>query len=416
MPFLGMRGTGDWATNQRPENWRETILYLYPNGKTPLTAIMSMMGSEPTDDPRFHWWTKNLAQQSASVTGIYTDVALSSAKTGTFSADETIYVKGAEADIKEFRTGHTVLLRDASDYTVDTVAAVTARSLDGASSYVAVKTLEANANTITGVDNMLVIGNRNPEGGTRPNAISYDPVEYENVTQIFRTPLEITRTARKTRLRTGDAYAELKREALELHSIEMEKALIWSVLTSKTGDNGKPLRTLDGIDSFVNTYASDNVDDFTVTQSGNTWLSKGEEWFDGELERIFRYGSNEKLAICGSGALLGLNRLAKSGGQVNLEPMTVDYGLQVVRWVTPFGTLFLKTHPLFSYEATNRNSMYILEPSNLKMRYIDDTMFIEDQNDNNGTDGTEEEFLTEMGLEYHHPLTFGLLHNVGVDG
>ena len=51
--FLGMRGTGDWATNQRPENWRETILYLYPNGAAPLTAILSMMGDEKTDDPVF---------------------------------------------------------------------------------------------------------------------------------------------------------------------------------------------------------------------------------------------------------------------------------------------------------------------------------------------------------------------------
>ena len=52
--FLGMRGTGDFTvTGQRPENWREMILYLYPNGKAPLTAIMSMMKSEKTDDPIF---------------------------------------------------------------------------------------------------------------------------------------------------------------------------------------------------------------------------------------------------------------------------------------------------------------------------------------------------------------------------
>ena len=51
--FLGMRGTGDWATDQRPKNWRETILFLYPNGKMPLTAIMSKMKSEKTDDPQY---------------------------------------------------------------------------------------------------------------------------------------------------------------------------------------------------------------------------------------------------------------------------------------------------------------------------------------------------------------------------
>jgi hypothetical protein len=50
--FLGMRGTGDWVAGQRPMNWREQIMYLYPNGQAPLTAILSMMGSESVDDPQ----------------------------------------------------------------------------------------------------------------------------------------------------------------------------------------------------------------------------------------------------------------------------------------------------------------------------------------------------------------------------
>lgn len=52
MSFMGMRGTGDWVTDQRPKSWRETILYLYPNGTAPLTAIMSKMGSERVEDPQ----------------------------------------------------------------------------------------------------------------------------------------------------------------------------------------------------------------------------------------------------------------------------------------------------------------------------------------------------------------------------
>lgn len=50
---LGLRGTGDWMTNQRPESWRQQILYLYPNGMVPLTAVLSMMKSERVDDPHF---------------------------------------------------------------------------------------------------------------------------------------------------------------------------------------------------------------------------------------------------------------------------------------------------------------------------------------------------------------------------
>ena len=48
--MLGLLGTGDWATDQRPYNWRQGLLRLYPNGAMPLTAILSKMGSESTDD------------------------------------------------------------------------------------------------------------------------------------------------------------------------------------------------------------------------------------------------------------------------------------------------------------------------------------------------------------------------------
>ena len=72
MAFLGMRGTGDWVTDQRTKNWREAILYEYPNGSAPLTAILAKLKSERTDDPEFYWWTKTLPTQRAAVTGVYT--------------------------------------------------------------------------------------------------------------------------------------------------------------------------------------------------------------------------------------------------------------------------------------------------------------------------------------------------------
>ena len=65
VPFLGMRGTGDWVTNQRPENWRQTLLRLYPNGKAPLTAILSMLKSESTGRSAFPL-VDQAAGQSAS--------------------------------------------------------------------------------------------------------------------------------------------------------------------------------------------------------------------------------------------------------------------------------------------------------------------------------------------------------------
>ena len=44
MAFLGMRGTGDYSVpDQRPKNYRDTILMLYPNGTAPLTAMLAKL-------------------------------------------------------------------------------------------------------------------------------------------------------------------------------------------------------------------------------------------------------------------------------------------------------------------------------------------------------------------------------------
>lgn len=431
MAFLGMRGTGDWVTDERPKSWREMILRMYPTGDMPLTGITAKMAEEKVDDPEFNWWTKSLPTQRASVVAVYTDSILSTAYVSGGVAGTLLYFKMSEDDSKQFRVGHQVVCRDASDYTVDVVGKVMAVSSNGTNSYVAVKLLEADDNssfshTLANSDVLLITGNINAEGAAMPTGISYDPVKYFNYTQIFRTPLSITRTAMQTKYRTGDKYQEMKMEALELHGIEMEKAWIWGIPTEGVGSNGKPERTTAGILYMLKTYVPANVNDYSLnsTYSGKAWLDDGggSDWLMAYLEQLFRYGVNEKLAICGSGALLGLNKLAQAGSHMTMTPTTRSYGIRVTEWITPFGTLNLLMHPLFNYEATMRNAMLILEPKNLKYRYIQDTKFYAEGTKDAaaGTqggriDGKEEEYLTEAGMEFHHVYTSMFLNGVGED-
>src|SRR5210317_853988 len=60
MAVAGLRGTGDWGTDERPKNFREMILWRNPNGSAPLTALMSKMRTQSTDDPEFAWWEEEL--------------------------------------------------------------------------------------------------------------------------------------------------------------------------------------------------------------------------------------------------------------------------------------------------------------------------------------------------------------------
>lgn len=423
MAFLGMRGTGNWGTDERPKHYREGILFLYPNGRAPLTALLSKMGSKKIDDYDFTWWTKTHPLQGGGVTGVYTNAGLSSAYTSGGVAGTTLYIKMSAATASEIKVTHQVMLRDISHRDMIVRAEVTDVVSNGASSYIAVNLQEADDNggttDLSDCDNVRVIGSINAQGAPMPPAIAYDPVKFNNLMQIFRTALSITRTARETKLRTVDAYKEAKREALELHSVEMEMAFVWGKKTEGVGANGKPKYTTDGIYEFLLNNAPANVSNFSTdtTYTGDTWLASGEHWFDTMLELVYRYGGTQRLALMGSGAALGISRLAKSTGQIQLTPMTTDYGLNITKWVHPSGTLNMMSAPLFSEDPVTRNDMIIIDPNDLKYNFIHDTDFIPDDGRHGGSrvDGTNEEYLTECGLEFHHPTKAAYLQGIGID-
>lgn len=427
--FLGMRGTGDWVAGQRPTNWRQQVLKLYPNGMAPLTAILSMMGSKSTDDPQFNWWTQEQSAVIGNVSGIFTVADLSTPYTSGGVAGDVLYITVATSIAKQVRAGHQILLRDSSDFTVDVSGKVTNVSYGSTTSTISIKLLENDDNSAThdlsDCDVFKIIGNINPEGGVMPDAIALNPTKVYNYTQIFRTPLSLTRTALNTRLRTGNDYQKAKAEALEMHSWEMELAFIWGIRTENTGDNGKPERTTMGVINFIRQFASANCDDFSTNPAytGQSWQAGGEDWFKKMLEQIFRYGADSKLCLCGSGFLLGIDALAAAGGVINLSTGQSSYGMNIREWITPFGTIYLKTHPLFSYDVTTRNMGIILEPKELNYRFITDTSFYgEDSSKQHSSgygsdriDGLNEEFLTEAGLEFGLAQKCAVLNGVGLN-
>lgn len=444
MAFLGMRGTGDWVTNERPEDWDTGILRLFPNGAATLTAITAMMPDRKTEDPTFHWWTRDLSNQVATGTAgsfIYLDANCITAYVyashqSTYGiAGATVYAKMTAAHAKMFRAGHIVILRDASELSVDLRGKVTGKAvIDGTYVAVAIKLQEADDNGRTAatynlatVDNIGVVGSFSPEGAPIPDAITTDPTEFYNYTSISRFPLSLTRTAIQTRLRTRDAYLDAKEEALLYYGIEHEKNIMFSMRSSGTGANGKPERTSMGLIEFIKTYGTSGkqYDDYRVNSSysGKTWKQAGEEWLDAMIMHLFAKGDGtmggEKLVLCGPGALNGIQQLVKQAGNYQLANAVESYGIKVTKWETVHGTLNLKQYPLFAYDDALTYRMIALEPKNMTRRFIQKTMFKPDDSWKKGgimsVDGILEEYLSEDGYEFYHPETFQLLDGVGQD-
>lgn len=440
-PFAGIVGTGDFATDQRPMSWRSNILRLYPNGQAPLTALLAMANQEAVNDPQFHWWAELNEHTVATPTGIYCGTGIVNAydANGATYNKATYGVAGGKITVKmvadsatRFVAGHQVVIRDTTNF-LDTYAKVDSVTVNGASSFIACTLLADEpgaADGTTGLEKaittgqVIVTGTINAEGGVMPAATSQKPQKFYNYTQIFRNSLEITRTAELTALRTNPGkYQEMKMKLLEKHSMEMEMALLFGIGTETVTSGTTVERTTQGIINFVTNNLPGNVRNYKVdyaSKNPKTWVAEGANWIDETLELYFRYGANSKLALCGSGALLGIQRAVKASGTMQLNPLMKIYGMNVTEWVTPFGSIYLKTHPLMSQISSLRNSAVLLEPGNVKQRVITDTTYYDDPNGNNqGTrraDAKAEEFLTEMGFEYNLPHTFGIMHNIGIDG
>jgi len=385
MAIQGFRHTNNIVADGRPLNWRAGILMAYPNGMMPLTGLTSLMKSESTDDPEFNWWEKAMQTRRLQLSGDIT--------AGATTLDFVAGAFGVKAGDVLFQEGTNEKIFVSADPANDTQLTV----IRGFAGSTAAGVTVASANPF-----FTVIGSAFEEGSDAPTGVQFDPVKRFNYTQIFRSTFEATRTAKKTRVRTGDQVKEMKRECLEIHGVDMERAMIFGNRFEGTR-NGKPWRTTGGL---ISQLAAGNQRNFTSLYAAGLNM----EDFEEECYRLFLEGSNEKMGFCGNRAALLVNQVVRKNSHFNLQTGQKEYGMNVMRFVTPFGTLVMKTHPLFNQMRNGANyagmesAMLILDAAEMKYRYLDgsDTQYEQKLNDN-GVDGDKSGYLSECGLELHHP-------------
>ena len=392
MAVLGMRGTGTWSADERPGNWREKLLQLFPNSPAIMTALVSKLANESVDDPKFSWFEMGLPIMRLYNNGGSTAVAT------------TITVESAAADVASLTPASVVrkgmVMMNERTFEVFWVVA------DPVSPFTTI-TVErgkgSTAATMNNDDGLLIIGTAHQEGEVLPVAIQHSPTTQFNYAQIFRTSGSITRTAKKTRYRTGDAVKELKRQCLEMHGIQMEFAFLFGARTEDLA-GAQPKRTTGGLRHYVST----NLKDFNSAVTIDAW--------DDYMELMFKYGSSEKLCLCGSSVLNTLNKMCRDKYTITATPTTDTYGMKMEEWVTPYGTLFLKQHPLLTQNPVFTTWGFIIDAKNLRYRYVDDTEWKVSKESSSETlvDAQNSEFLTECGLEIWHEKTHGIFSEAGV--
>lgn len=406
----GIRGTGDWATDERPKDFREYILWRNPNGTTPVNALMGKTGSEKTTDSEFSWWDEPVA-----INRLQTNLSVSLGASDTVitvdSSDNSTSNPGQVWGLATHLVpGDLLMVEPATDAASFTTEIVRVESVQSATQFTVTRGVAGTtAGTIANDIFLLKIGSAHAEGTAEPKAASRNPTKYFNYTQIFKTAYDVTGSAAATKTRTGDVLKnERKRKAFD-HSKDIEFALLFGRRYETTGSNGKPLRYFGGIRSFI---PAQNTTVFTGTPSmtgaTNNFLDAVYKVFDYDTE-----AGRDRVAICGNGALNALNKMIANEDAVRMEmnDTITMYGMNLQKIQLPQGTLYLKTHPLLNQNSLYTNSMWIMDFSALKWRFLDgrDTDF-EDNIQAKGEDAVRGQWMTDGGLEVRYGgLTLGYL-------
>jgi hypothetical protein len=190
----GLRGTTNFGTDERPKNFRETILFVNANGQAPIFALSARAKKKTVDDPEFAWWNETLVLMRLQVNGALgsgdTVVVVDSADPGASTMNLNY---GTATHLK---AGDLLLVEPASDNATYDNEIVEVVSVASDTTFTvrrgaAGTTAAAIANDLY----LLKIGSSYAEGGTAPRATSRNPVKFNNYTQIFKNSYEITQTA-----------------------------------------------------------------------------------------------------------------------------------------------------------------------------------------------------------------------------
>jgi hypothetical protein len=433
--------------NFEDESWynrtnRRRIFRDYPTGHFPLTGFLSLMETEACDSYKFGWFEKRMPNPYTLITGgaapfSPTGSDTASASPLSFVAGTVYRVKVDDAD--QFLVNQVIYINDLplSSGLGSLTGVVTTIVSSTKLEFRVLEALAAVLNTSNNIDSgtagpgkarITVIGNAQAEGDKSGTGRFYPPIDAENFTQIFRNPFEFTATSLKipTEFEETGAYSEAAEDALRDHMVEMEMAFLFGTKSTQvvTGIDGRsrPKRTTGGLLWYLKQWeaadsiyrggsgapaATLNTDEekrIIRPTGGEMTISE----FDSYIERAFRVTNTktfEKLVMCGNGFLGAVNRYLKNTATLNKDyGVQKVYGNDVTTWISPWGTLHFKSHPLFNLRPDLRKDGFIIDVNRIRFRPLNDrdTTLLENRQDND-TDGRKDEWLTEAGLEVNMP-------------
>lgn len=357
--IAGLRGTGDFGTDERPKSFREGILKFNPNGEAPIFALTSKAGKMNIKDPEFAWWHEGNNLIRLQVNGAH---ASGDTTINVDSADPTTGTLGANyGTATHLKPGDLLFVEPAADAAAFTQEVIMVTNVVSDTQFqVSRGAAGTSAASIANDQWLTVIGSAYAEGTPAPRAVSRNPLKFYNYTQIFKDTYELTGTLDKTEIRTGDPWSLDKQRKAWKHSADIEMTCLWGRRSETTGTNGKPLRTTGGLRTFIPTA---NTTVFGSAVTINSFLTAIAPVFD------FSTGAGDtRMMFVGNGAALELAKIFNAATNVQLthkEGVKV-YGMHFQEFIIPNGRLLIKTHPLMSRNTILNKAAFVVDFDALK--------------------------------------------------
>ncbi len=359
----GLRSTGDFGTDERPKNFREMIMFRNPNGASPIFALSSRAKKRTTDDPEFSWWDEpnvNVRLQASASHGS-SETTINVDSTDPSSSDAAAQW-GLATHLKP---GDLLRVEKTETTTHDDEIIKVTQVLSTTQFVVERGVAGSTAGTIANDAWLTLMGSAYAEGTPAPQAVSRNPIKYNNYTQIFKDTYELTGTADETTYRTGNAWSNDKKRKTFDHARGIEWSILYGQKFETTGSNGKPLRYMGGLRDFIPASRTKIWAGTAGTATVNLMLDALYPMFDYETG-----GGDERLGFCGNDYLNTFNKMiaADTNSDINYVGPVKVFGFEFMRFRMPQGSIYLRSHPLMNVHGKYTSSAFFMDMDSF--RYV----------------------------------------------
>ena len=343
----------------RKKDFASAILMIMPQGTAPLLALSSGMQGSDLRETITTWFEENYLSGRITHT---TNLA------GTTAAGAEATITGI-SDANQVVEGQIYLVEATGEHLyVSSVSGSTIKMQRG----FAGTTVAANDGSTT-AQGLQRLGSAHEEASDRPVAIANRGTARFNAIQTFRNSWNVSGLAQQISYIGGSIEQKSIRDCTIEHAADIERSLIWGRYSFGLR-NMNNFTTMHGLQAQIkdNEREGNSGVKNVVKASGAVTYTNFRNWLQTIYEKNVKGKPNERIGFCGNGVLNALDDIVRAtgSGEVQLRVGQTDYGFNVRKLITPYGTISLMTHPMMVESPMWTNELFLFHPGVTELRWV----------------------------------------------